>query len=327
MFTDHFYHSTIKRAISVFGSLFNNISIVKKDPTGSVTNISRVPLAYGPKQKWLARVDQQPDPDGNKVAIKLPRMSFEMLGMTYDPSMKINKNNMIFVAGADGNSKKSVRTFSPYRLNFQLSIIAKNQDDALQVVEQILPYFQPDYTVTVKEIESMDILSDMPITLLAINSTEDYEGDFVTRRAIIYTLDFEIRVRFYGPTTDRKIIKHVIVDFFNKTNNQPLEKLEVSVDPLSAEESDTHNIIEAITFLTDTDAFYVTVEAGNDEYTIGELVIGQTSGFSGKVISFINNKLLLHSVDGQLAVAENLVGSTSSTSRVISVVAPVYSTA
>lgn len=234
MFNDHYYHTTIRRMVAVFGTLFNNISVVRKDASGKVVNIARVPLAYGPKQKFLARLDEKPDLDSAKVAIKLPRMSFEIVTMTYDQSVKINRNNLITFTDPDSAiSKKVVRTYAPYRVGLQLSIMAKNQDDALQCLEQILPHFQPEFTVTIKDLDTLNVKTDIPIVLTGVQMTDDYEGDLTTRRAIVYTLDFETRLRFYGPVSDRDVIKNILIDInnFGSENESPaqtIERLQVS---------------------------------------------------------------------------------------------------
>lgn len=227
MFSGHFYHATIRKVVSVFGTLFNNISVVRKDGSGNVVNITRVPLAYGPKQKFLARLDEQPDLNNTKVAIKLPRMSFEIISMTYDSSIKTNRNNMLMVTNNAG-TQRAVRNYAPYRIGFQLSIMAKNQDDALQCMEQILPYFQPEYTVTVKDLDDLEVKTDLPFVLTGVQMTDDYEGDFVNRRAIIYTLDFETRVRFYGPVSDRVVIKDVIVNLNDTETLETTERIEIT---------------------------------------------------------------------------------------------------
>lgn len=228
MFSGHFYHATIRRVVSVFGTLFNNISVVRKDGTGKVVNITRVPLAYGPKQKFLARLDEQPDLNSTKVAIKLPRMSFEIISMTYDATIKTNRNNMLGITDTSG-ANRAVRNYSPYRIGFQLSIMAKNQDDALQCMEQILPYFQPEYTVTIKDLDDMNVKTDLPFVLTGIQMTDDYEGDFTNRRAIIYTLDFETRIRFYGPVSDRALIKDISINMNEGLDaTRPLEKISIT---------------------------------------------------------------------------------------------------
>ena len=209
----HFYNSHIRKVVTVFGTIFNDISVMRKDQAGRVIHTSRVPLAYGPKAKFLQRLDEQKDLEGNKVAMKLPRMSFEITTIAYDSTTKINRNNTVTAIDATNPLVKNVvRTFAPYRINFELSIMAKNQDDALQIVEQILPYFQPEYTVTIKELDSVNLTTDLPFILTNVNLDDTYEGDFSQRRAIIYTLEFETRIRFYGPTNKKKIIRVSDVD-------------------------------------------------------------------------------------------------------------------
>lgn len=227
MFSGHYYHATIRKMVSVFGTLFNNISVVRKDGNGTVVNITRVPLAYGPKQKFLARLDEQPNLDNTKVAIKLPRMSFEITTLTYDASTKINRNNILTFSTSDPTSRKAIRTYAPYRMGLQLSIMAKNQDDALQVLEQILPHFQPEYTVTIKDLDELNLKTDVPFVLTGVQMNEDYEGDFIQRRAIIYTLDFETRLRFYGQVNDKEVIQNVLVDFRNPTTLGGIERLDI----------------------------------------------------------------------------------------------------
>lgn len=216
MLSDHFYHATIRRTIAAFGSIFNDIKIVRKDADGEVRQITRVPLAYGPKQKFLARLDSASNlHEDSKVAIKLPRMSFEITSLEYDPQSKIGKMNKLRRGNIVDGAQQIVYTNSPYRIGISLSVLAKNQDDALQVVEQILPYFQPEYTITINEIPEIGVKGDIPIVLTGVNLTDDYEGDFMSRRAIIYTLEFSTRVRFYGPIQDKNVILTSSVDINN----------------------------------------------------------------------------------------------------------------
>jgi hypothetical protein len=248
MTSGHFYHAHIRRIVTVFGTIFNNINIIRKDQTGKVIHSIRVPLAYGPKAKFLQRLDEQKDLQGNKVAMKLPRMSFEITTMVYDATTKLNRNNVVTSMDAgDTLTKHIVRTFAPYRMNFQLSIMAKNQDDALQVMEQILPYFQPEYTVTVKELDSSNVTTDVPFVLTNVTMEDTYEGDFTTRRAIIYTLDFEARIRFYGPISRRSIIKYTDVDFI--TND--FEKTDVNIHTTLGSIEDTPEDYTVIQTKTD----------------------------------------------------------------------------
>lgn len=214
MLSDHFYHAAIRRTIAAFGSIFNDLKVVRKDGDGEVKSITRVPLAYGPKQKFLARIESQSQLGTVQggVAIKLPRMSFEITGMTYDAASQVNKMNQLKLGTISNGTRQAVYTQTPYRMNIDLSVMAKNQDDALQVVEQILPYFQPDYTITIKEIPEIGLKTDVPIVLNSVNLTDDYEGDFLSRRAIVYTLSFELRVRFYGPVKTKNVILNSSAD-------------------------------------------------------------------------------------------------------------------
>lgn len=214
MLNEHFYHASIRRTIAAFGTIFNNLNVVRKDSSGEVKSILRVPLAYGPKQKFLARIEAENNFDDPRVAIKLPRMSFEITGLVYDAATKLPKMNQITRQNsiADYTTRNTLYTYAPYTMGIQLAIMTKNQDDALQIVEQIVPYFQPDYTITINEIPEMGIKNDIPIVLSSVNLAEDYEGDFLNRRAIIYTLDFELRVRFYGPIKEQRVIQLTDVD-------------------------------------------------------------------------------------------------------------------
>lgn len=314
MFGGHFYHGTIRRFVSVFGSLFNDITVLRS--TGSSL---RVPLAYGPKEKFLARLDQQPDiHSSSKVAIKLPRMSFEILNIAYDTQSKLNRNNRILVG------ESLFYTYAPYNISLSLSVMAKNQDDALQILEQIVPYFQPEYTVTVKESVSDLLKTDIPITLSSIDMTEDYEGDFMSRRAIIYTLSFDAKVRFYGPERKTGLIKRVIVktlDIDNPTNGFEIQKS--TVNPIIAQSSDDYEIIEEINFFNLTPTSEVTVYplgvSGNEiEFVVGESITGAVSGSNGIFESITGtDELRIRDMNGSFNSDETIVGSISGAKRMV----------
>jgi len=212
MFSGHFYHEHIKRAVAVFGTLFNNMSVVKKNGSGNVISTIKVPLAYGPRQKFLARIQDEKYLTDPKLAIRLPRMSFEIISMSYDTNTKLQKGVTRTLASSDPTKKQTILNPVGYRMGLQLNIMTKNQDEALQLLEQIVPFFQPEYTVTVKEVQN-NFKSDMPFVLQSVTMSDDYEGDFLSRRAIIYTLEFETRVRFYGPLGDKGIIRRVDATF------------------------------------------------------------------------------------------------------------------
>ena len=211
MFGDHFYHAILRKSVAVFGTLFNDIKVVRRDANGIVKDQQRVPLSYGPKQKFLARLDQQANLDDPKIAIKLPRMSFEITNMSYDTTTKVSALNTITTTSTP-TTRSTVGQITPYNIDMQLNIIAKNQDDALQIFEQIVPYFQPTYTLSVKFVDGLDKSFDVPITLQSINVQDDYEGDMTSRRSLIYTLDFSMKVKFFGPAAEQGIITTVSTD-------------------------------------------------------------------------------------------------------------------
>jgi len=204
------YNQIVKKSIAIFGNLFNNITIGRVAENGTVSNIERVPISYGPKQKFLDRITEQPDLSDDKVAIKVPRISFEMTSIQYDTSIKLNRLNTSLTPTADNPAKRNLTWQSvPYSINVQLNIYGRNQDDVLQILEQVLPQFQPEYTVTIKDMEYPGSLSDVPVTLNSITLSDDYDGSFTVRRAIVYTLEFTMRIRFSGPISSQSIIKFV----------------------------------------------------------------------------------------------------------------------
>jgi len=246
MFGQYFYHSHIRKTVSVFGTLFNNIVVQHKEASGSVVNNIKVPLSYGPRQKFLTRLFEEPDLNAPEVAIRLPRMSFELTGMTYDTSVKLNKMNTIATPSIHGQS--TIRNPVPYVMNFTLSVYAKNQDDALQIVEQIIPYFNPEYVVTIKEIPELGITRDIPVVLQSVTYSDDYEGDFSTRRVLIYTLDFSMKTFFYGPTNlDQGVIKDAIINVRDYDNYGMTQKIETVVNPLGAGKDGTYTIEQTVT--------------------------------------------------------------------------------
>ena len=228
-----FYNESTRNVVFAFGTLFNGIQLTKKDASGNVTQTMKVPLAYGPKQKWLSRLTEDPNLS-KKVAVTLPRIGFEISGLTYDATRKQNKvmKAKKVLDGADNDQLKSGYMPVPYNVDFEMYILAKSSDDALQIVEQILPYFQPEYTVTLREIPELDIIRDVPIVLNSISYEDDYEGDFTSRRSIIYTLSFTAKYYLYGPVTSTNVIRTVQVDqYANTPVNAPSREQRYTVTP------------------------------------------------------------------------------------------------
>jgi len=214
MLGSYFYNETIRKTVIAFGTLFNNIKIKKFASDGKAISQIKVPVAYGPMQRFLARIEQQANFDDN-VAITLPRISFEITSYSYDPSRKSSPITKFTGKGSDKTKHKKIFLPVPYEIGFRLSFATKLQDDALQIVEQILPHFQPSYNVTVNMLEGVEEKRDIPFTLANISFSDEYEGDFSTRRFIQYDLDFVAKTYFYSeiPTDESGIIKKVQVDY------------------------------------------------------------------------------------------------------------------
>lgn len=219
MISNYFYHEILRKTIVAFGTLFNDIKIKHKDNAGDDFSILTVPIAYGPVQKFLARIEQVPDLK-KRVAITLPRMSFEMTGIQYDASRK--SSTMQTFKTIDKNNNELTKVFMPvpYNVNIRLSIMSKLNEDALQIVEQIVPYFQPHFNLTVDLVSSIGEKRDIPMILERITMDDQYEGDFTTRRILIYTLDFTAKTYLFGPigTPNDSLIKQVQVDYYTDTN-------------------------------------------------------------------------------------------------------------
>ena len=224
MFGTYFYHKRVRSAVSVFGSLFNNLFVLRKNSAGETISQVKVPLSYAPKRNFISRLEAMNSGEQaeRRVAIKLPRMSFEITSITYDNTRQLNKMNTLNkVLSGSVVSRQKIFSHTPYNINFDLNIYAKSQDDALQIVEQIFPFFTPQYTVTVKPFSNItDLTEDVPITLTSTNFSDDFEGAIEQRRTIIYTLSFEMKVNFYGPLNTSKIIREVSNNLFIMDSSQ-----------------------------------------------------------------------------------------------------------
>ena len=248
MIGNFFYNETIRKSVIAFGTLFNNINIKKFAADGKSISTVKVPIAYGPMQRFLARVEQQSNFDDN-VAITLPRLSFELQSYTYDPSRKASPIQKFFFQTPDDKKKvKKMFLPVPYDIGFRLSFATKLQDDALQIIEQILPFFQPSYQVTVNMLEGADEKRDIPFTLRNVSFVDEYEGDFSTRRFIQYDLDFVCKTYFYQevPTDESGVIKKVQIDY--ATNIRAPRAQRYTVTPTATKD---YNDDTATTITTD----------------------------------------------------------------------------
>lgn len=256
MFGQNFYFSTIRKYVTLFGTLFDDISIIRTDKTGNPTAVIKVPITYAPKEKMLARVQQDPAIDRPSATLPLPYMSFEMTGMKYANDRKLNTIGRVVTTNNNINNKYNYQYNPvPYDIGFRLYIYVKNAEDGTKIVEQILPFFTPDFTTTLKLIPEMDIRMDIPTVMNNITQTDSYDGAFQERRAIIWTLDFTVKGYIYGPVKKSPVILFANTLFYTPrgdidkaigvedyvsyvhiqpgltANGQPTSNAELSIDP------------------------------------------------------------------------------------------------
>ena len=249
MFGNYFYNKNIRNVVILFGTVFNDI-IVRRVNSSNVTQEEfRVPIAYGPAEKFLVRLRQATDISKGKVGITLPRMSFEFTSITYDPARKLQTTKRYKKTKSGDNTKvTTIYNPVPYNFDFTLSVMVKNSDDGTQILEQILPYFTPEYQVTMNEMSTMGIKRDIPIIFTGLSTDDSYEGDFLTRRALIHTLTFTVQAFLYGPTSDVGVIREVDVNKFDGlTSTTKASNTDIKPDPLSADADDDYGYTTTLT--------------------------------------------------------------------------------
>jgi len=212
MFGRTFYHDTLRRYVILFGTLFNDVYINREDENGNVKQVIKVPLAYGPREKFLARIEgieSNRDPLQQPFSVVLPRMGFEITGFNYAPERKLPTRNKFKIEDIDGDGDRRVSIYNPvpYDIQFSLSIFVKNTTDGTRIIEQILPYFTPEWTSTVLLTETPEVKLDIPLVLTGTSQDDVYEGSFEDRRALIWTLDFTMKGYFSGPEYKSDVIK------------------------------------------------------------------------------------------------------------------------
>ena len=245
MFGTYFYHEILRKTVISFGTVFNDIHVRHQDNEGKDLVDTKVPIAYGPRQKFLARLQQQPELN-KAVAISLPRMSFEMSSITYDPSRKSGITQTF--KAQDGKKFKKVFMPVPYNIGFELNILTKLQDDSLQILEQILPFFQPGFTLTVDLVNSIGEKRDIPLILNGIEYSDDYEGNFDTRRSLIYTLSFTAKTYMFGPIADSTdgLIRKVQVDYYSDTDTRTANReMRYRVESTAKKDYNDDQVIDA----------------------------------------------------------------------------------
>jgi hypothetical protein len=231
MFGSQYYHGTLRKYIISFGNLFNDIVIARLNTAGERIQSIAVPLAYGPKEKFLVRLRQDPNLD-QSVAITLPRIGFEITGMTYAPTRKLSSTLKNVTLKSDDNDRlKTQYVPVPYDINILLSIFVSNADDGAQILEQILPYFRPEFTTNVRLIPEMDIVVDTPVVLQDVSIEDTYEGDFDTRRALIYNLSFSMKAYIYGPVANQGVIKRSITNIFGDVPAGSAQLERMTIEP------------------------------------------------------------------------------------------------
>mgnify|MGYP003114225022 FL=1 len=246
MLGNYFYHEIIRKTIIAFGTLFNDVHVRHTDGQGNAESDLKVPLAYGPSQKFLARITQQADLN-KPIQITMPRMSFEMTSIDYDSTRKTSLVQT-FKTCDDGSKVKKVFMPVPYNIGFELNILSKLNDDSLQILEQILPYFQPHFNLTIDLVDSIGEKRDIPIILESVNFQDDYEGNFDTRRALIHTLRFTAKTYLFGAIADSSdgLIRKVQVDMYSSTDRATAKReMRYTVTPTAKEDKNNDGVIDA----------------------------------------------------------------------------------
>ena len=261
MFGKHFYNKNIRNIVVLFGTVFNDITIKRVKINGTVDKQFKVPIAYGPAQKYLTMVDQRlTEPDvlstgsgidtqaKERIGISLPRMSFEITQMNYDPTRKLQSTKRIKKVKDDDSSKLiSMYTPVPYNFDIEFSVMVKNSDDGTQILEQILPYFTPEFQVTMNEMSTMGVKRDVPIVFTGMTTEDTYEGDLLTRRALIHTLQFTVQGHIYGPTKDQGVVKEVDVNAGANFLIADDVNIDVKPNPITAEADQDYGYTTTIT--------------------------------------------------------------------------------
>jgi len=263
MFGKYFYNESMRRMTVAFGQLFNKIQVKRTDSSGNVVQTLAVPLAYAPKEKFLTRLDQQPNLEEREFSITLPRMSFEISGISYDGARKLTRIQKYKTVKTDKEGKVMNYNYTPvpYNISYTLNIFTATAESGLQIVEQILPFFQPDYTVTVNAVPELDIKRDVPIILNDISYEDNYSGDYTTRRAVIYTLNFTAKTYLFGPASTQKVIKEVQSDLYSKTPEATREeRIVITPNPTSADANDDFGFTTTITTFSDSKNYNPTTD-------------------------------------------------------------------
>ena len=275
----YYYHQIFRKSIIAFGSLFNNIIVKRKKPgvdrptSKDAIESYKVPIQYGPYQKYLALIEAEPNPQRTATQISLPRISFEIKGLNYDGSRKLVPTQFAKTVPPGGKDEDgrpvqySQYLPVPYNLDIELSIMSKNQDDGLQILEQILPNFHPVLNVSIEIIDATHEERDIAVVLNGIGYTDDYVGDYTKRRTLIWTLNFTVKTYLFGPVDAARDIRKIVLDYRTdvvKRNTELRYTAEVEstlVPPVPRDEIDemkpeTYRVVETYEDIYSTDQDY-----------------------------------------------------------------------
>lgn len=245
MLNQKFYWGTIRKSVIAFGNLFNNIHIDRRNDSGEVVQTLKVPLSYAPKSKFLARIAAQPQSFEQSFQTFLPRLAFEMTGIVYDPGRRISLVQQNRAVNSTSTTLNTQYAPTPYNINMMLYCYTKDQDDGLQIIEQILPYFNPDFNLSLNAIPALGIKNDLPIILDSVSYDDNYEADFNLRRAIIWTLSFTMKLNFFGPINKQGIIRTTTVNTFSDPAlSKKQQTYSAQVDPNTAIPGDDIDVLE-----------------------------------------------------------------------------------
>lgn len=249
----HFYHEHVRKAIIAFGTIFNSIQIRRKNPEGEVSQSLRVPLSYAPKNKIIARIleDQTFEDGRGKYSVTLPRMAFEITSLNYDSTRKLVPMQTVRALNEPGEPTKSGYVSTPYNIGISLSVFSKNTEDGLQIIEQILPFFNPDFNVTINEIPELGVKRDIQFILDSVSFTDDYIGNFDQRRSVIWDLNFTVKINFFGKVSNADLIKKTIMNIYNNFDGPIMEsgviagtKITTTITPEDAQPTDNYTFIQ-----------------------------------------------------------------------------------
>ena len=307
---EHFYNEIFRSVIIAFGSLFNGIEIHKKDANDDTFSVIKVPLAYGPTQKFLARLQQEADLN-KPVQMTLPRMSFEFTDLQYDPVRKSTQTKAFHPVTDNGTKTKKVYMPVPYNMGFELSIMTKLNDDALQTIEQILPYFQPSYTLPIKLLGNLKEVVNVPVQLESVSMEDDYEGNFDTRRALVYTLRFVAKTNLYGPISDvsSDVIKKVQVGYISgqrTTSGQAYERdVTYKVVPRATKDYNG-NVLTQLAEDVDPTETVITVSDGTAVTVKEYITVGEEEMF---IDNITDNKLTVKRGQDKTTATSHVLGA------------------